>query len=347
MYADLKAKFTTAGFVAPIRVLTPEETVFYRGKYDDYVRRYGSSGQDGGPRRIRGNRLFRLHVVASWAARLVRHPALIKAVAEVLGSDSLLVWSSDLTVKPACSTECFGWHQDEAYADLGPHHQLATAWIALSDSKEENGCVRLIPGSNNQGTLPHTSVLRTPEKNLVLGQILADSSWIKDWERKSVNCVLAPGEASLHAWRTVHSSLPNTSNQDRIGLAVRYMSCAVRTGRPVVKERVSLVSGVYDGDWFELEAEPSGDYGKAEWAEHKLSMEREWERRRRSKELGLLPSQMLGVKGGSNRDMSQCLASQELRQVICSEETLRQEALQESKSQDTKMDHILQEGDRA
>jgi ectoine hydroxylase-related dioxygenase (phytanoyl-CoA dioxygenase family) len=27
---------------------------------------------------------------------------------------------------------------------------LATAWIALSESKEENGCVRLIPGSNNQ-----------------------------------------------------------------------------------------------------------------------------------------------------------------------------------------------------
>jgi hypothetical protein len=42
---------------------------------------------------------------------------------------------------------------------------------------------------------------------------------------------------------------------------------------------------------FTAEAEPSGDYGKAEWAEHKLSMQREWERRRLSKALGLLPSQ--------------------------------------------------------
>ncbi len=41
--------------------------------------------------------------------------------------------------------------------------------------------------------------------------------FVQDWERKSVNCVLSPGEASLHAWRTVHSSLPNTSHQDRIG----------------------------------------------------------------------------------------------------------------------------------
>ncbi len=36
------------------------------------------------------------------------------------------------------------------------------------------------------------------------------------------------------------------------GLAVRYMSCDVRPICPVVKERVSLVSGVYTGDAFEL-----------------------------------------------------------------------------------------------
>jgi hypothetical protein len=42
---------------------------------------------------------------------------------------------------------------------------------------------------------------------------------------------------------------------------------------------------------FTAEAEPIGDYGKAEWAEHKLSMQREWERRRLSKAMGLLPSQ--------------------------------------------------------
>jgi len=36
------------------------------------------------------------------------------------------------------------------------------------------------------------------------------------------------------------------------GLAVRFMSCAVRPSRPVVKERVSLAAGVYTGDWFQL-----------------------------------------------------------------------------------------------
>jgi non-heme Fe2+,alpha-ketoglutarate-dependent halogenase len=82
MTTDLKSRFTTDGFVCPLRVLTPDEAMYYRGKYDDYVRRYGTTGEVG-VRRIRGNRLFRLHVVASWAARLVRHPALIRAVSEV------------------------------------------------------------------------------------------------------------------------------------------------------------------------------------------------------------------------------------------------------------------------
>jgi hypothetical protein len=36
------------------------------------------------------------------------------------------------------------------------------------------------------------------------------------------------------------------------GLAVRFMTCAVRPSCPVVKVRVSLASGVYTGDWFQI-----------------------------------------------------------------------------------------------
>ena len=59
---------------------------------------------------------------------------------------------------------------------------------------------------------------------------------------------------------------------------------------PVIRDRVSLVAGHFSGDWFELEPEPRTEYGKEEWAEHKRSMGVEWERRRRSKQLGMLPS---------------------------------------------------------
>jgi len=230
-------------------------------------------------------------------------------VRAALGCSSLLIWSSDLTVKPASSSECFGWHQDCAYADLGPPDKLLTAWLALSESTEENGCVQFVPGSHRLGELRHREEERSADRNLVLGQTVVDhqlpapvsslpalrpghSREAGEAAGRAVLCRLQPGQASLHGWRTLHSSQPNTSTRPRLGLAIRFM-CGetVRHSRPaVVRDRVSLACGEYAGDWFELEPEPVGEFGRTEWAEHKLSMTREWERRKLSKQLGRLPS---------------------------------------------------------
>jgi len=316
MHEDIVSSFTKHGFVFPVQIFSPDETVFFRTKYDEYVKRFGAG--EGQARRVKGNKLFRVHVVAPWAAQIVRHPRLVAAVQAVLNCSSLLVWSSDLTTKPANSTECFGWHQDCAYADLGPEHKLVTAWVALSGSSADNGCVRMLAGSHRSGELRHKSELRSGERNLVLGQIvsdvdipklvgqsetlprdeearevisIADSRLLPNSENvREVMCNLESGQASLHGWRTVHSSQPNTSSCPRVGLAIRYMSAEVKQQNPVVRDRVSLVTGEYSGDWFEVEKEPVREYRAEEWSEHKISMSREWERRKKSKELGLLPS---------------------------------------------------------
>lgn len=315
MHEDIVSSFAKHGFVFPVQVFSPDEAVYFRRKYEEYVKKFGSG--EGQSRRVRGNRIFRVHVVAPWAAQIVRHPRLVAAVQAVLNCSSLLVWSSDLTTKPANSSECFGWHQDCAYADLGPEHKLVTAWVALSGSSADNGCVRMLAGSHKSGELRHKSELRSGERNLVLGQIvsdvdipsvigesdsvlegearevisIADSRLLPDSDQvREVLCQLEPGQASLHGWRTVHSSQPNTSNCPRVGLAIRYMAAEVRQQNPVVRDRVSLVAGEYGGDWFEVEKEPVKEYRAEEWSEHKISMKREWERRKKSKELGLLPS---------------------------------------------------------
>ena len=60
---------------------------------------------------------------------------------------------------------------------------------------------------------------------------------------------MAAGEASLHGWRKIHSSRLNTSDQPRLGLAIRFMcGDAVRQPRPVVRDRVSLAAGQFTGD---------------------------------------------------------------------------------------------------
>jgi len=289
MLKNARERFDEDGFLAPVKFLDKGEIEFYQSKYRNYEKLYGSGGKDN-QRRIRGNRIFRIHMVARWAAELVRHPKLISMIQEVLDTEDILIWSSDLAIKTANSTQCFGWHQDEAYAHLGPANKLLTAWIALTDSNVDNGCVKYIRGSHKLGKLSHKSQLRTQNENLVLGQVIADDLIIQRLEHSILNCELKAGEASLHAWRTVHSSKPNKSDQERIGLAVRYMAGNVTPYNTVVKELVTLAAGQYTGDYFEIEDVPVGEYGKEEWTLHKRSMDREWERRKKSKELGLLPS---------------------------------------------------------
>lgn len=306
MHDDVRDRFIKDGFLFPVKFLTPDESKFYGEKYKEYVKLYGSLGKVGGShKRVRGNRIFRLHLIAKWAAELVRHPILISAVKKVLDTDTVMIWSSDITCKPSSSTECFGWHQDEAYALLGPDKKLCTAWIALTDSNTTNGCVRFIRGSNNLGQLAHKSQVRTPNENLVLGQVVADQTLVEKLLPEVVNCELFAGEASLHAWRTIHSSRPNQSDKDRVGLAVRYMAGEVEpVYKPtVVKELVTLAAGSYEGDDFEIEDVPTGEYGKQEWALHKRSMDREWERRKKCKEKGLLPSQQFeNSKNNTNNE---------------------------------------------
>ena len=74
--------------------------------------------------------------------------------------------------------------------------------------------------------------------------------------------------------RCVHRSSPNTSDQERVGLAIRYMSSDVQNIKAVVRERASLICGS-GGQWWDLETAPNKDYGQKELEAHRESVERE------------------------------------------------------------------------
>ena len=63
---------------------------------------------------------------------------------------------------------------------------------------------------------------------------------------------------------------------ERVGIAVRYIRGDVKSsGRGGAKERVTLVSGEYLGDAYELEDDIQEEYGEREWEQHRLGAERE------------------------------------------------------------------------
>lgn len=173
------------------------------------------------------NQFFRVngHVVIPKLAEMARNPEILDVVEALLGPD-LLAWSVELFIKEPKSTKTVSWHQDITYWGMGETDDEVTAWIALSDVSIKAGCMRFIPGSHKSGLVAHNDTFS--EDNLLSrGQEIADVQ-----EENSVHGPLRPGEMSLHHGRCFHASGMNQSSDRRIGLAIRYVTPAVRDHAP-------------------------------------------------------------------------------------------------------------------
>ena len=108
--------FKVNGYCGPLRVVPAgPETERLESSYYSYVARYGDESGV-----LEGDARFRVHLVAGWAHDLVTNPRLVEAVKEVLGSEDVLCWSSDLNVKVAGRKGYYSWHQDSTYAGITP-----------------------------------------------------------------------------------------------------------------------------------------------------------------------------------------------------------------------------------
>jgi chlorinating enzyme len=149
-------------------------------------------------------------------------PQLLDRVESILGPD-LLLWSAEFFIKGARTDKIVSWHQDLTYWGLGETDDEVTAWLALSEVNVESGCMRFLPGSHHQKLLPHRDTFDA--KNLLSrGQQVA----VEVDENDAVDVVLRPGQMSLHHGRIFHASGPNQSDQDRIGVAFRFLTPAVK-----------------------------------------------------------------------------------------------------------------------
>ena len=87
--------------------------------------------------------------------------------------------------------------------------------------------MRFVPGSHHQKLLPHRDTF--DDNNLLSrGQEVA----VEVDDNQAVDVELHAGQLSLHHGRIFHASGPNQSDQDRIGLAFRFLT-------PAVKQQVS------------------------------------------------------------------------------------------------------------
>jgi ectoine hydroxylase-related dioxygenase (phytanoyl-CoA dioxygenase family) len=135
-------------------------------------------------------------------------------VEQVIGPD-IILWGSMLFAKPAGDGKAVPWHQDGRYWPIEPL-ETVTVRVAIDGSDLENGCMQYIPGSHKSRSLElHEIDIRD---DMALGQRMAEVD-----DSKAADCILAPGQISLHDVYTVHGSAHNRSTKRRADYAIRYM----------------------------------------------------------------------------------------------------------------------------
>ncbi|MDG2474921.1 MAG: phytanoyl-CoA dioxygenase family protein [Paracoccaceae bacterium] len=226
---NIASKYTEEGFVAPIEVMTPKETLHLRLDFEDAEAELVNQPEKQALLRSYPNRLL-----PSFDA-LTRNSKLIDAASAVLGPD-LMVWSAALFIKEKKSTKIVSWHQDLTYWGLDDI-QETTCWFALSDASEEAGCMKFVPGTHKSKIVEHIDTFA--DNNLLTrGQEIA----VDVNESEAVVAALQAGQASMHHGLLFHSSGPNQTNDRRIGSAIRYIKPSMKqeTGD---RSLVTLVNG--------------------------------------------------------------------------------------------------------
>ena len=141
---------------------------------------------------------------------------LLDIVDQLIGPD-IIVWGSRIFSKAPQTGRATPWHQDGEYWPIRPL-ATATVWISIDESNEENGCLKILSGSNRTQTLlPHQSLTG---KGAALDKEIKPE-FIKNEDIVSVP--LEPGQMVIFDVFTAHGASPNFSEQRRAGFAIRYM----------------------------------------------------------------------------------------------------------------------------
>ena len=130
--------------------------------------------------------------------------------------------------KPAHVGEVVPYHQDNAYYGYVPDDALSV-WIALDDSTQENGCLRVIPGSHKKGLVRHAT---TGVRGISFG--VADP--VEPKRDGEIAVTLNRGDTSLHHCGTFHASSSNRSNRSRRGLILFYHSAKCRVDDTLLRD---------------------------------------------------------------------------------------------------------------
>ena len=203
--ADQINQYNEKGYVAPIDALNKDEANEIK-KEIEFIEKKWPNELDGLGRNY-------VHLISPIFDRVAHNSKVLDAVESIIGKD-ILVCGTTLFIKNPDEKGFVSFHQDAKYIGLEPNNWV-TAWIAVTDSNEENGCMRMWSGSHKEELKNHEQ--KFDEDNLLTRGQTIENVPIEETDP----VILKAGQMSLHHPTVVHGSGLNTSNDRRIGFVVQ------------------------------------------------------------------------------------------------------------------------------
>ena len=225
---DQIKQYNKKGYVSPIQALTKnqaqevkEEIEFIENKWPNELKNLGRNYP---------------HLISPIFDKVVRNSNILDAVESIIGKN-ILACGTTLFIKEPDEKGFVSFHQDAKYIGLEPHNWV-TAWVAITDANENNGCMKMWPGTHKKELKHHSEKFDYNSGNLLTRGQTVENVPIE----KTESVILTEGQMSLHHPRIVHGSGINKSKKRRIGFVIQsYIGTNVK--QVLGKMYVQLVRG--------------------------------------------------------------------------------------------------------
>ena len=198
-------QYEDKGFVSPINIFSKEKAKEIRNEIELIEKEM--------PEELEKSGRYNAHLISPLLDEITHNPKILDAVQSLIGKD-ILVCGTTLFIKNPNEKSFVSYHQDAKYIGLEPHNWV-TAWVAITDSNEHNGCMRMWSGS-------HKDNLKEHDQKFNEGNLLTRGQTVQNVpNEKTTPLILKAGQMSLHHPTTVHGSDLNKSDDRRIGFVIQ------------------------------------------------------------------------------------------------------------------------------
>ena len=219
-------QYKDKGFLSPLNIFSKKKAKEIRNEIELIEKEM--------PEELEKSGRYNAHLISPLLDEVTHNPKILDTVQNLIGKN-ILVSGTTLFIKNPNEKGFVSYHQDAKYIGLEPHNWV-TAWVAITNSNEHNGCMRMWSGSHKDNLKEHDQMFNE-------GNLLTRGQTVNNVPReRTTPLILEAGQMSLHHPTVVHGSDLNKSDDRRIGFVIQsYIGANVK--QILGKNSVQLARG--------------------------------------------------------------------------------------------------------